>query len=317
MVYEFAGLGEILVCTIGLLLMAFEEALEALEVMPVSTEAADIRVEAVAVDKEFAFALLLFGSWWLSISASCSRCSCSNSSFFMCFMERFLSLGMTSAAPACNFVECLSRRSLLLNFREQMLQVKGFSFVWERSCLFKCSWRAKARVQVAQTNSLGFPDGVEPFSVNSWLTGPLEDILLVDKYLETPSSAVMVVTGSSPLLVCSSSLYGGPLPVSSVCRRSSFCTAGARMFSVRLWVEGRKCGWTGTAWKREGWLPSFFASADCNWLPLLSLLISRWCWVRLDCCAIPEVHVQTHPREEEHTEWTKIKNKGRCLFSTR
>lgn len=139
MVYEFAGLGEILVCTIGLLLVAFEEALEALEVMPVSTEAADIRVEAVAVDMEFAFALLLFGSWWLSILASCSRCSCSNSSFFMCFIERFLSLGMTSAAPACNFVECLSKRSLLLNFREQMLQVKGFSFVWERSCLFKCS----------------------------------------------------------------------------------------------------------------------------------------------------------------------------------
>lgn len=132
----FSGFGDIFVCTTGT--VAEAEVFEAVDVIPVRAEAADINVDAVAVDNDSAFCLLLFGSLLLLL-ASFSLCSCSSSSFFMCFTERFLSLGMTSAAPACNFVECLSKRSLRLNFLEQILHVKGFSFVCERSCLFKCS----------------------------------------------------------------------------------------------------------------------------------------------------------------------------------
>lgn len=55
----------------------------------------------------------------------------------------------------CSFCWCLNKRSRRAKHRVHSLHANGFSLVWERSCLFKCSNRAKDLVQVAQTCGLG------------------------------------------------------------------------------------------------------------------------------------------------------------------
>ena len=54
-------------------------------------------------------------------------------------------------AVKCNFCWCLKSRSRRAKHRVHSGQAKGFSLVWERSCRFKCSRRAKDRPQAAQT----------------------------------------------------------------------------------------------------------------------------------------------------------------------
>ena len=58
-------------------------------------------------------------------------------------------------AVKCSFCWCLKSKSRRAKHRVHSGQAKGFSFVWERSCRFKCSRRAKDRPQVAQTWGLG------------------------------------------------------------------------------------------------------------------------------------------------------------------
>lgn len=58
-------------------------------------------------------------------------------------------------AVKCSFCWCLKSKSRLAKHRVHSGQAKGFSFVWERSCRFKCSRRAKDRPHVAQTWGLG------------------------------------------------------------------------------------------------------------------------------------------------------------------
>jgi hypothetical protein len=55
----------------------------------------------------------------------------------------------------CSFCWCRRRRSRRAKHLAHSGHSKGFSFVWERSCRFRCSSRANARSQVPQTCGLG------------------------------------------------------------------------------------------------------------------------------------------------------------------
>lgn len=64
--------------------------------------------------------------------------------------------GLEEVAPwACNFCWCRRRRSRRAKQRLHWGHSKGFSFVCERSWRFRCSRRAKERLQVPQTCGRG------------------------------------------------------------------------------------------------------------------------------------------------------------------
>lgn len=64
--------------------------------------------------------------------------------------------GLEDAAPAwCSFCWCRNKRSRLAKHLVHCGHSKGFSFVWERSCRFRCSSLANERPQVPHTCGLG------------------------------------------------------------------------------------------------------------------------------------------------------------------